>query len=116
MPVDERARFHLYQQLTELLGPAGADTLMAHLPLAGWAEVATKGDLDLLRAATKADLDRTAAELHTEMAELRTELHTGMAEVRAEVERSSRRTVVALVAVMATLNAGMLAGAAVLVG
>jgi hypothetical protein len=125
MPIDERARFELYQQLTDLLGPAGADTLMAHLPPSGWAEVATKGDLDLLRAATKADVERSAAELRSEMAELRTELRTEMAELRtevgtdlaglrAEIDRSARRTVLALVAVMATLNTGLLAGVAAL--
>jgi hypothetical protein len=57
MALDERARHHLYLRLEEQLGPEAATTLMEHLPPTGWADVATKRDLDLLRVATKRDLD-----------------------------------------------------------
>ena len=49
MPVDERARHRLYLRLEEVLGPDEAGTLMAHLPPAGFADLATKEDVLLLR-------------------------------------------------------------------
>ena len=47
MAVDERARHQLYLELEEVLGPERAATLMELLPPVGWADVATKHDLDL---------------------------------------------------------------------
>ena len=48
MAVDERSRHELHQKLDELLGTEAAATLMSHLPPVGWADVATKQDLDRL--------------------------------------------------------------------
>ena len=48
MPVDERARHLLYRKLEAVLGPDEAGTLMEHLPPAGWANLATKKDLESL--------------------------------------------------------------------
>ncbi len=48
MSVDERARHELHARLDELLGPEPAGTLMSYLPPVGWADVATKRDLDAL--------------------------------------------------------------------
>jgi hypothetical protein len=60
MPVDERSRHALYLKLETLLGREEASTLMEHLPPVGWADVATKRDLDQLAVATKRDLDQLA--------------------------------------------------------
>lgn len=48
MPVDERSRHQLFRRLDEVLGPEHAATLIEHLPPVGWADVATKRDLDAL--------------------------------------------------------------------
>src|SRR5687767_2528554 len=48
MVLDERSRHELYLRLEEALGPDAATTLMEHLPPVGWADVATKRDLDAL--------------------------------------------------------------------
>ncbi|HEV7862972.1 MAG TPA: hypothetical protein VGR20_09735 [Acidimicrobiia bacterium] len=61
MAIDERARHQLYLRLEEHLGAEAATTLMEHLPPTGWADVATKRDLDHLAAATRADIDHLAA-------------------------------------------------------
>jgi hypothetical protein len=45
MAISEESRHQLHNKLDELLGPAEAATLMAHLPPIGWADVATKHDL-----------------------------------------------------------------------
>jgi|SRR5687767_3411813 hypothetical protein len=48
MVLDERSRHQLYLRLEEALGAEAASTLMEHLPPVGWADVATKRDLDAL--------------------------------------------------------------------
>ena len=48
MVLDERSRHQLYLRLEETLGAEAASTLMEHLPPVGWADVATKRDLDAL--------------------------------------------------------------------
>lgn len=46
MVIGERERHRLYDRLEQVLGPEEATILMAHLPPVGWADVATKRDLD----------------------------------------------------------------------
>ena len=55
MALDERARHELFLRLEEALGPESAETLMELLPPVGWADVATKRDLDALRHQVLAD-------------------------------------------------------------
>jgi hypothetical protein len=55
LALDERSRHALHSRLEEILGPDEAATLMEHLPPAGWADVATKRDLDHLEAKIRAD-------------------------------------------------------------
>ena len=46
MAIDESSRHELYTALEEQLGAGPARTLMEYLPPVGWADVATKRDLD----------------------------------------------------------------------
>ena len=85
MTTDDRARTALHEALDVAVGPDAADTLMGYLPPVGWAEVATKRDLDALAALRRKDLEETAAVLHTEIAALRHELHTEIAALRHEL-------------------------------
>jgi hypothetical protein len=59
--ISEENRHQMYKRLEEVLGREQAATLMEHLPPVGWADVATKRDLDHLAAVTKRDLDHLAA-------------------------------------------------------
>ena len=64
MAITDETRHHLYQRLEEVLGPEEATTLMQHLPPAGWADVATKHDLDHLQTVLTLRMDN--AELRTD--------------------------------------------------
>jgi hypothetical protein len=63
MTIDERARHRLHERLGEVLGPEEAAILMEQLPPVGWADVATKQDLESLRFATKQDIEHLRAEM-----------------------------------------------------
>ena len=56
MAITEQARHRMYKHLEELMGTEDAGVLMEHLPPVGWADVATKRDLDMLRLEWRADL------------------------------------------------------------
>ena|SRR5437867_5723334 len=82
MAVDERARHQLYQRLEAVLGAEEATILMEHLPPVGWADVATKRDLDALEAANRREHDAIEAanrrehdRLHDDIVRLGREIH-----------------------------------------
>ena len=62
MAISEESRHRLYNRLEEVLGTEGASTLMEHLPPVGWADVATKRDLDHLGAELRVEIARQAAD------------------------------------------------------
>jgi len=63
MVVSEESRHVLYQRLEEVLGRQEATTLMEHLPPVGWADVATRRDIDELRVATQRNIEGLHASL-----------------------------------------------------
>lgn len=75
MAISEHDRYELHRWFEEHAGPSVAETLMAHLPPVGWADVATKRDLEMTREATRRDLDVLAATLRTEMHGMRADFH-----------------------------------------
>jgi hypothetical protein len=93
LAITEEQRHELYEGLVQLLGTQKATTLMEHLPPVGWADVATKRDLDhqsqLLRRDIQVEVGRLRDELHSGLAGLRTELraemHDGSTELRTEM-------------------------------
>ncbi len=65
--ITEQDRHELYVQLEQVLGTEEASTLMAHLPPVGWADVATKQDLEFHAAATKQDFEFHAANMKQDL-------------------------------------------------
>ena len=49
MAIDERSRHVLFQKLENVLGGDEASSLMEYLPPVGWADVATKQDIENVR-------------------------------------------------------------------
>lgn len=100
MAISEETRHRLHLRLDEVLGPEDASTLMEHLPPVGWADVATKRDLD-------SGLALLGAELRGEMAKLREEMAEFRGDLRSEFKGDLQKLTLALVTVMVTLTAGL---------
>jgi hypothetical protein len=77
----ERQRHILHEELNQYLTPLSTDELMDYLPPVGWADVATKADLGIIRN----EMDALRAELRGDNAELRGEIKALRSEVRGEI-------------------------------
>jgi hypothetical protein len=103
--MSEAARHALHSRLVEVLGPEEAVALMEYLPPVGWADVATKRDVDQLAIATKRDLDHLGIQIRGEIAEvrgvfgeLRGEMGAMEGRLRQEIGAQMRATYVGMVA------------------
>lgn len=74
MAVDERSRHNLHVRLEQVLGETEAETFMEMMPPVGWADVATKRDLDNLAVATKRDIDNLAVAVDLKLDSLENKL------------------------------------------
>jgi hypothetical protein len=72
--IDERARHQLYLAVEEVLGTERADTLMSLLPPVGWADVATKDDIHLVKADIRVVQD-DIRRVNDDLRDLRGDLH-----------------------------------------
>ena len=71
MTVSEAQRRELHAELVKNLGASVADTLMDHLPAAGWSDLARRSDLDQLESRMNAKF----AAVDTKFAELRADMN-----------------------------------------
>lgn len=118
MTIDERRRHELHDGLHEVLGQQKADTLMSLLPPVGWADVATKRDVEVLRTdlvhvqeMLQLQLRTEISSVRTEITELRGELRAGLAEVRTELHQAMRQQVWMIIgALMLAVLVNQLAG------
>jgi hypothetical protein len=85
MATSEASRHALHNRLDEVLGAGEAATLMGYLPPVGWADVATKRDLDALGSDLRAEMAGLRTALKGEMSDLRTELKVEMSDLRTEM-------------------------------
>ncbi|MEO6629355.1 MAG: hypothetical protein ABIP03_12400 [Aquihabitans sp.] len=90
----ELERHNLITGLEEALGPERTFILMAYLPPVGWADVATKQDLEHLHQVLALDIAVSEERIRAEMAELGGSLRAEMAELRGSlrVEMAELRT------------------------
>lgn len=102
MTISEQSRHALHVRLIEVLGEEEAVVLMEHLPPVGWADVATKRDVD-----------HAVIELRGEMAELRGEMLAGFGQLRYDLGAQTRGMYFALLATVLSLVGAMAAIAAI---
>ena len=94
MNVSERDRHALYDAARQEFGDAVADTLMELLPPVGWADVATKRDLDILQ-------HRTEALIQREVSALRLDVAREIGTIRDEIVHQTRTIIVSTVGILA---------------
>ncbi len=115
MAIDERSRHDLFTRLEEILGEEHATVLMEHLPPVGWADVATKHDLDQLRAATKHDLDQLGIRLEARIGFVEAGLGATeqrlLATFRAEINAQTRLMIFSMATVLVGVAGVTLAAA-----
>ena len=134
MASNEDDRYRLHQHLEEELGRDDANTLMEHLPPTGWANVATKDDVEHLRVSTTHHLDQLRAQVvhEFELRDVRFEridlrfqqvdarfdqmdqrmderFDSFRLEMKADMERAFRMQTFALVGLMFTMLSAFLA-------
>ena len=117
MTITDADRHRLYDALVATLGEQEAAILMEHLPPVGWADVATKTDLENLRAATKADINGLRGDfnglrgefngLRAEFEHLRTETNSGFRELHAVIDARTDLLRSEITATAATLHTTM---------
>ncbi len=79
MTITDADRHRLYDALVATLGEQEATILMEHLPPVGWADVATKTDLEHLRAEMNSGFRAAQAAMDTRTETLRAEMAVGFA-------------------------------------
>ena len=67
MTITNAQRHDLHKALEQILGAERANVLMEHLPPVGWADVATKRDLDHLEERLCKDLELQSANLRNDL-------------------------------------------------
>ena len=116
MASNEDDRFRLHQHLEEVLGRDDANTLMEHLPPTGWANVATKDDVEHLRVSTTHHLDQLRAQMvhEFELRDVRFDqidqrFDSFRLEMKADMERAFRMQTFAIVGLMFTMLSAFVA-------
>lgn len=108
MTVTDEQRHRLYEWVEQSGGKEVAATLMGLLPPVGWADVATKHDMDREHALLRSAMNHGFAELRGEMtqgfAQLRGEMSEGFADLRVEIHRNLRTQLYWLLGFMVTIQ------------
>jgi hypothetical protein len=107
MSITEASRFQLRTAMGQILNEEAADTLMELLPPVGWADVATKSDLQHLRDELKGDIQNLREELKADMLNLQLT-------IEITIEKRIHEQTKWLITTMIAMNTVMLAASVAL--
>ena len=107
MSITEASRFQLRTAIGQILSEEAADTLMELLPPVGWADVATKTDLQHLRNEMQADIKNLRDELKGDMRALQLTIEIA-------IEKRIHEQTKWLITTMIAMNTVMLAASVAL--
>ena len=107
MSITEASRFQLRTAIGQILDEEAADTLMELLPPVGWADVATKTDLQHLRDELKGDINSLRVAT-------KTDLHALQLTIEATLEKRLHEQTRWLITTMIAMNTVMLAASVAL--
>lgn len=99
MSITEASRFQLRTAIGQILSEEAADTLMELLPPVGWADVATKTDLQHLRDELKSDINSLRNELKGDMLNLQLTIEVNVRKLIHEQTKWLITTMIAMNAV-----------------
>ena len=116
MAVGEGQRRAMHAGLVDKLGQEVADVLVDHLPPVGWADVATKADLQHLGEMLNLKFDRELAEMRVEFAQLRGEFAQCRGELGGQIEGLRSELYQGLARQTRTLMITMVGGFATIAG
>jgi hypothetical protein len=118
MSITEASRFQLRTAIGQILSEEAADTLMELLPPVGWADVATKTDLQHLRDELKGDINSLRVATKTDIQHLREELKADMRALQLTIEITIEKRIHEqtrwLITTMIAMNTVMLAASVAL--
>jgi hypothetical protein len=96
MPSEDETRRELFDLLEAGIGSRGAALLMTYLPPTGWTDLATRQDLNALRA-----------ELKGEIAEVRGEVRELRGELRSQLPKLITANIASMIAIVGMVLAAM---------
>lgn len=94
MSISEAERHEIYELIKSATSDRVANNIMSLLPPVGWADVATKTDLESLRTEMRSEFGSVRADIHS----VRADMRTLEANLRTEMHQSIRTQTWALVA------------------
>jgi hypothetical protein len=109
MSITEASRFQLRTAIGQILSEEAADTLMELLPPVGWADVATKTDLQHLRDELKADIlnlrNEFKSDIHALRVEFKADIHALQLSFETTLEKRLHEQTKWFITTMIAMNA-----------
>jgi hypothetical protein len=84
--ITEAARHHLHQSLSQIIGEEDAAVLMEHLPPVGWADVASRRDLDHLEAVLRLEMEAIEHRLAAKIDQVDARLDSRIDKLEAKID------------------------------
>ena len=109
MSITEASRFQLRTAIGQILSEEVADTLMELLPTVGWADVATKTDLQHLHDELKADIlnlrNEFKSDIHALRVEFKADIHALQLSFETTLEKRLHEQTKWFITTMIAMNA-----------